>query len=144
MHQWKWKYHLFTGLVSDAAAILNQENVCYLRAAKNIPVWNEIKSENENEPNSPPYKRFISSVCANKMLNEAELKSKLRLPLINNKKLMMLNILWGSREEQIPHGNSVYDECVDSGGRNFLRGSSKVAKWNQFLCFRFEPWCWVV
>lgn len=55
----------------------------------------------------------------------------------------MLNILWGSREKQIPHGNGVYDECVECCRRNFLRGvgSSKVTKRNQFICFPFEPWC---
>lgn len=100
-----------------------------------------LKVKREREQNSPQHKRFISSVCANKTLAEAELKSKLRLPLINNKKLMMLNILWGSREKQIPHGNGVYDKCVECCQRNFLRGSSKVTKRNQFICIRFENWC---
>lgn len=40
-------------LVSDGGALWNQENVCYLRAAKNIPVWNEIKSETRERTELP-------------------------------------------------------------------------------------------
>lgn len=91
----------------------------------------------EREQNSPQYKRFISSVCANKTLAEAELESKLRLPLINNKKLMMLNILWGSREKNRFHMATAFMMNVSSVAE-LLAGELKSNKAKSIYLFPLQ------
>lgn len=54
----------------------------------------------------------------------------------------MLNILWGSREKQIPHGNGVYDECVECCRRNFLRGEFKSNKAKSIYLFPVRNMVW--